>query len=126
MERQRQEEFQKSVERNLGELQPIYNKHHTDVDANKDAASNGNMALDRAIGEIDPNSVRVTGDMLDKPLSPTSTSKLGDISSKFNTLKETKEEPEEESQNNQDLDAEIRKLLQELENDISNFPKEDL
>ena len=75
----------------------------------------------------------VTDAMLDEQLSPTSTSKSGDISSKFNTPKETKEEPEEtkqepeeESQDNQDLDAEIRKLLQELQNGISNFPKEEL
>ena len=126
LEKQRQKEFQESFERNLEESQERYNKHHTDVDNNANATSEENRALERATGEIDPNSKPVTANMMDEPLFPTSTPKLGDISSKFNKPKETKEEPEEESQNNQDLDAEIRKLLQELENDISNFPKEDL
>ena len=133
LERQRQEEFQESVNRNLEESQERFNQLHTDVDANANAASNENIALKSVMSYTDPNSKPITANMMDKPLSPTSTPKLGDISSKFNTPKETKEEPEEtkqepeeESQNNQDLDAEIRKLLQELQNGISNFPKEEL
>ena len=133
LERQRQAEFQESFERNLEESQERYNKHHTDVDNNSEAIREEDRALERATSERDPNSVPITDAMLDEQLSPTSTSKSGDISSKFNTPKETKEEPEEtkqepeeESQDNQDLDAEIRKLLQELQNGISNFPKEEL
>ena len=134
LEKQRQAEFQESFERNLEESQERYNQYNNLVEANANAISEENRALARATGEIDPNSRSITANMMDEPLSPTSTPKSGDISSKFNNKpketkeepEETKQEPEEESQDNQDLDAEIRKLLQELQNGISNFPKEEL
>ena len=121
LERQRQEEFQKSFERNLEESQERYNKHHTDVDNNANATSEENRALERATGEIDPNSKPVTANMMDEPLFPTSTPKLGDISSKFNTPKETKQETEEESQDNQSEYEDILKSMDKLDNAINNF-----
>lgn len=141
-QRQIQAKLQQSFNEKLAESQPRFNQLHTNVDAYANAASNRNVAANLVRGNKDPNSRQVTDAMLDKPLStnsnPNSVARDGriGISGKFNKQKseepkkeepeETKQEPEEESQNNQDLDAEIRKLLQELENDISNFPKEDL
>ena len=111
LERQRQEEFQESFERNLEESQERFNQLHTNVDASSEAIREENRALDLVRGNMDPNSVRVTGDMLDKTLSPTSTPKLGDISSKFNDKpKETKEEPEEMSNEYEEILELIYKL----------------
>ena len=124
LEKQRQKEFQESVERNLEELQPIYNQRHKDVDANKDAASNGNMALDRAIGEIDPNSVPITDAMLAEQQSTTSNTKLGDISSKFNNKpKETKEELEETKEEESEDDKRRRELIEKVQNHLNSLEK---
>ena len=111
LERQRQEEFQESFERNLEESQERFNQLHTDVDANANAASNENMALKSVMSYTDPNSKPITANMMDKPLSPTSTPKSGDISSKFNNKpKETKEEPEEMSNEYEEILELIYKL----------------
>ena len=131
-----QADLQRSYEKNLGETQARYNENHKMVDSNAHAAMNEHVAAELVRGNRDDsNFKRVTNDMLDKPLSTNSKTNSGErdgrigISGKFPKPKSEepqKEEPKEKLEKNKDLDAEIRKLLQELENDISNFPKEDL
>ena len=122
LERQRQAEFQESFERNLEESQERYNKHHTDVDNNSEAIREKDRALERATSERDPNSVPITDAMLDEQLSTTSNTKLGDISSKFNTPKETKEEPEETKEESED-DKRRRELIEKVQNHLNSLEK---
>ena len=123
LERQRQEEFQESFERNLKESQERYNQLHTDVDNNSEAIREDDRALNRATGEIDPNSVRVTDEKLDKTLSPTSETNSGErdgsigISDKFkeNKLEETKEEESEDDKRRRELIEKVQNHLNSLE-----------
>ncbi len=119
-QRQIQAKLQHSFDEKMGELQPIFNQLHTDVDAHSDATRKGNVAANLVRGNMAPNSRSVTDAILDKPLSPTSTPKLGDISSKFNKQKseepkEKKEESEETPKEASNEYDEILRLINELD-----------
>ena len=115
-QRQIQANLQHSFNEKLEESQPRFNQLHTNVDANAAAAMAGSVASSLVRGYTDPNSVPTTNVRLDKPLSPTSTPKLGDISSKFNNKpKETKEEPEETPKEASNEYDEILRLINELD-----------
>ena len=97
-----QADLQQSFDEAKKKSQPRFDLLHTNVEASSKATREGNVALNSVISNTDPNSRRVTGDMLDKQLSPTSNTNSGardgsiGISSKFNNKpKETKKEPEE-------------------------------
>ena len=123
LEKQRQAEFQESFERNLKESQERYNQLHTNVDSNANATTEENRALNSVISNTDPNSVRVTGDMLDETLSPTSETNSGErdgrigISDKFkeNKLEETKEEESEDDKRRRELIEKVQNHLNSLE-----------
>ena len=135
-QRQIQAKLQQSFDEKIEESQPRFNQLHTNVDASSKAIREENWALKSVISNTDPNSVRVTDDMLDKRLSSTSKTNSGKrdgsigISSKFNNKpKETKKEPEEtpdvvepdEPKEEVSEEDEIRKLIMEIQNDINNF-----
>lgn len=108
-----EEELQKKFDKKMGELQPFFDELHTDVDAHADDAKHGSEALKSVMSYTDPNSKPITANMMDKPLSPTSTPKSGDISSKFNNKpKETKEEPEETKEEPEETSNEYKEILE--------------
>ena len=123
LEKQRQAEFQEAVERNLEESRERFNQLHTNVDSNANAIREEDRALKSVISNTDPNSVRVTDEMLDKTLSPTSETNSGEldgsigISDKFkeNKLEETKEEESEDDKRRRELIEKVQNHLNSLE-----------
>ena len=62
-----EEELQKKFDKKMGELQPIFNQLHTDVDDHSDAIRERNVAAALVRGRINTNGfTSVTTDMLDK------------------------------------------------------------
>lgn len=128
-QRQIQAKLQHSFDEKMGESQERYNHYNNLVEANANAISEGNIASNSVMSNMDPNSVPVTDAMLDKPLStnsnPNSVARDGriGISGKFNKQKseETKKEEPEEPKEEVSEEDEIRKLIMEIQNDINNF-----
>ena len=114
-----QADLQQSFDEAKKKSQPRFDLLHTNVEASSKATREGNVALNSVISNTDPNSRRVTGDMLDKQLSPTSNTNSGardgsiGISSKFNNKpKEPKEEPEETKEEPEETSNEYKEILE--------------
>lgn len=119
-----EEEWQRLFDKNIEKLKGRYTIPHGNVDANANAASNENMALKSVMSNMDLNSKPITANMMDKPLSPTSKTNLGErdgrigISDKFNKQKSEepkKEEPEETPKEASNEYDEILRLINELD-----------
>ena len=112
-QRQIQAKLQQSFDKKMEESQERYNQYNNLVEENANAAKKGHVASGLVTGSKDPNSKQITANMMDKSLSPTSTPKLGDISSKFNNKpKETKEEPEETKEEPEETSNEYKEILE--------------
>ena len=121
-----EEELQKKFEKKMGELQPIFNQLHTDVDAHSDDTRKGNVAADLVRGRINTNGfTSVTTDMLDKQQLTRSNSRpntrpntrpnISDKIQKQKSEEPKKEEPVETPKEASNEYDEILRLINELD-----------
>ncbi len=117
-----EEELQKKFDKKMGELQPIFNQLHTDVDAHSDAAMNEHVAAALVRGRINTNGfTSVTTDMLDKQQLTRSNSRpntrpnISDKIQKQKSEEPKKEEPEETPKEASNEYDEILRLINELD-----------
>lgn len=117
-----EEELQKKFEKKMGELQPIFNQLHTDVDAHSDDTRKGNVAADLVRGRINTNGfTSVTTDMLDKQQLTRSNSRpntrpnISDKIQKQKSEEPKKEEPVETPEETSNEYKEILELIYKLD-----------
>ena len=117
-----EEELQKKFDKKMGELQPIFNQLHTDVDAHSDATRKGNEAADLVRGRINTNGfTSVTTDMLDKQQLTRSNSRpntqpnISDKIQKQKSEEPKKEEPVETPEETSNEYKEILELIYKLD-----------
>lgn len=117
-----EEELQKKFDKKMGELEPIFNQLHTDVDAHSDATRKGNVAADLVRGRINTNGfTSVTTDMLDKQQLTRSNSRpntrpnISDKIQKQKSEEPKKEEPVETPEETSNEYKEILELIYKLD-----------
>ena len=117
-----EEELQKKFDKKMGELQPIFDQLHTDVDVHSDAAMNEHVAAALVRGRINTNGfTSVTTDMLDKQQLTRSNSRpntrpnISDKIQKQKSEEPKKEEPEETPKEASNEYDEILRLINELD-----------
>ena len=116
---QRQAKFQQSVNKNIERSQPLYRQYNMTVDANNNAAREGNTALDLVTGDdANPGFKPISEDMLEQqPQRPTT---RPNISGKFNNKKSDESETKQPQQK-QNEDDEFLKLMQDMQNDLNSL-----